>query len=220
MAKREEYVFIEWKRVLSLAMEETLKKLKASMGVTGGAPVTGGGGDVVPPITDGLPGNGGSGVAPPGVGGDPGPGGGDAGGRGGDGGDGDGGGDGGPADFFAPLPDREADAGVEATSVGGLRVRYFGDYVTKMGKHEPHWVLYCNRCPKGCHKRRGIVPAHERMYGEIEPLAFLHAWADMEWPSKPTIPTHPRDNPKPADVTRMAELHRDALLAVCRAVGR
>lgn len=170
------------------------------------------------PITYGRPGSSGDGGAPPG--GDPGPGSGDAGGRGGDGVGGDGGGDGGPADFFVPLPDREADPGVWATSVGDMRVRYSGAYVTKQGKLEPHWVGYCNRCPKGCHKRRGIVPAHERVHGEIEPLAFLHAWHDMEWPSKPTVPSHPRDNPTPADVTRMAELHRDELLAVCRAVGR
>ena len=104
-------------------------------------------------------------------------------------------------------------------SIDGLIVR-FTHYKTKLGKSEPNWLMRCRNCSSNCNKRRGATPAHEKNYGLIEPLAFLHAWHDMEWPTAPNKTTHALNNPSQEAVSRFAEDHREELLEVCQRAGR
>ena len=106
-------------------------------------------------------------------------------------------------------------------SIGGLLVR-FTPYYTKAGKYEPNWIMRCSKpgCRAGCHKRRGATVKFEAHYGIIEPLAFLHCWHEVEWPTKPTITSHALENPSPAAVTAFVEAHGDELRDVCKRAGR
>ena len=104
-------------------------------------------------------------------------------------------------------------------SVGGIMVRFW-DYYSPAGRHEPNWTMTCEKCPKPCVKRRGATVAYERRHGIIEPLAFLHAWHEVEHPSKPGIASHALETPTPAAVDAFALAHADELKEVCKSAGR
>jgi len=102
-------------------------------------------------------------------------------------------------------------------SLFGIRV-CFDPYITPAGVYEPNWQMYCVRT--GRTKRRGCAVAHESHHGIVEPLAFLHAWHDIDWPTKPTIKSHTRETPRQEAVDRIVADHRAALEEVCRRAGR
>ena len=98
---------------------------------------------------------------------------------------------------------------------------YFDDYWTPEGRHEPNWVMLCKKHRDGkCSKRRGAIPAYESKFGIIEPLAWLHVWHSIEWPSKPTITSHAKETPANELVWAFAEAHKEELMDVCRRAGR
>jgi hypothetical protein len=167
---------------------------------TGGAP------DVVDPgVTD--PGTGSGGAAGSGGGGE-----------GSSGGPGVAAGSGGPGDFWAPAPNMLRGQGVPTESLDGLMVQ-FNRYVNPRGKEEPHSVCQCDRHPD-CTKRRGSVEAYEKEFGRIEPLAFLHAWHQVHFPTKPCVLTHAQDNPPKAAMRAIAIARRAELEDVCDRAGR
>ena len=49
------------------------------------------------------------------------------------------------------------------------------------GKPYKNWMFQCPR-HENCMKTRGCGVFSEKLHGELEPLAFLHAWRDMEVP--------------------------------------
>ena len=49
------------------------------------------------------------------------------------------------------------------------------------GKPYENWIMTCPR-HANCQKTRGIGAFSVRRHGELEPLAFLHAWRDMDVP--------------------------------------
>ena len=163
------------------------------------------GGDPVPPIMDGRPPVGGGGGDVPSEGGasSSGAGGGDA------------------SSFFAPplLPDTTK--GPLVTSLNGLLVQYHRYMNKRTGREEPHWILVCTSCGvPGCSKRRGAIPSMEKTYGEVEPLAFLHAWHDIPWSTHPTKATHALETPSKEAVRELAETHLELFRNVCREAGR
>jgi len=173
------------------------------------------GGDV-----GGAPGHGGDSV--------PGPGGVGGSGSGGAGSSGDGAGAGGAAgcgedgSFFAPPEAKQKNPlPPKVDSLDGLKIRYHV-YPNPTGKLEPHWILYCNNPDHGgaCEKRKGATPRNEAVFGEIEPVAYLHAWHAIEWPTDPKKATHAQENPTKAQVREIAERRGAELAEVCRRAGR
>ena len=69
------------------------------------------------------------------------------------------------------------------------------------GKPYANWIL---KCPKhqNCQKTRGVGSFSTKRYGELEPLAHLHAWRDMDVPAHNT---HRLCNPLAAEVDRQMD---------------
>jgi hypothetical protein len=57
---------------------------------------------------------------------------------------------------------------------------------------------YVLKCPAhaGCFKSRGVVPRFCAKYGDIEPLAYLQAWAQIPWPREGGASTHRAEKPE------------------------
>ena len=56
---------------------------------------------------------------------------------------------------------------------------------TKTGKVFDTWFLKCPNHPD-CSRTRRVVPAHTRTHGDVEPLAFLDAWKDIDGSADPS----------------------------------
>ena len=132
-------------------------------------------------------------------------------------------------EFFAPDEEPRRPAGrrraenedLPVISFNGCRVWFHGSYVTPQGVHQPNWVMECRNPEHGhCQKRRGATVEFERHHGAIEPLAFLHAWVPLHWPTKPGVPSHARENPSQAQTDAVVAEFRSQLEEVCRQVGR
>ena len=64
------------------------------------------------------------------------------------------------------------------------------------------------KCPNpkhhNCQKTRGVGSFSTKRYGELEPLAYLHAWRDVDVPAHKT---HRLCNPLVAEVDRQMDLN-------------
>ena len=129
--------------------------------------------------------------------------------------------------FFAPdeerrRPRRLAEHEAQPVeSFNGCKV-VFKHYTDPNGVYQPNWVMWCRNPDHkaGCHKRRGATEAYEAHHGIIEPLAFLHEWADIPWPSRPGVKSHALENPSQEDVNRLVAERRADLEEVARMAGR
>jgi len=119
----------------------------------------------------------------------------------------------GPEEFFGgdvrPKPSRSRRFQEElpwVDGVEGCRV-IFDPYVTPAGKPQPNWTI---KCPHhvDCWKTQGVHPRSTGSFGAIGPPAFLHAWADISWPTEPKFLTHRQETPKPAAVQAYVEKYR------------
>ena len=85
--------------------------------------------------------------------------------------------------FAVPVPpapvDREREHADFKDGLDGCRVRWQA-YVTPMGVPQPNFMV---KCPhhNACYKTCGTIPRHQKQFGDIEPLAILHAWAKLPW---------------------------------------
>ena len=125
--------------------------------------------------------------------------------------------------FFAPEEPRRRerrDVKVPFKSLGMDAV--FDPCVTPAGVYTPNFVMMCPNGEHGgsCHKRRGCTAAFEAVHGVSEPLAFLHAWSRIHWPSRPGVPSHARENPSKDEVARVVAEHAAELLEDVRKCGR
>ena len=97
----------------------------------------------------------------------------------------------------------------------------FDPYTDPSGVFQPNWKIRCENPEHRngqCEKRRGALPQFESRHGKIEPPAFLHCWRDIEWPSKPSVRSHPFEHVPNEVVDRYVEEHRaelEALLVTC-----
>ena len=154
-----------------------------------------------------------------------------AGGKGGGGGrgSGSGGGDPPPVDPPPPLPPPDGDEGfaapplpeenkkkkrqldLEPTRVQGLNGCdiSFVLYITTSGKFEPHYKCHCFKHGACCEKRKGKTLANQRRWGRIQPIAFLHAWHAIAFPSDPKYLTHAQEGPTDEMVDAWAADHRE-----------
>ena len=104
-------------------------------------------------------------------------------------------------------------------SIRGFLVRYDPDYVPPGGsKPVPNWRIKCKIVAHGkrCEKRRGETAAFTRQYGEVEPLIWLHAWAEHTEPAAGK--SHGLTNPTQQSVDRVAEASLEELKAVLRRI--
>ena len=76
------------------------------------------------------------------------------------------------------------------------------------GKHYYNYTITCGQ-HAGCTKTRGRQFCHT--FGDIEPLAFLHAWRHVEFPTSPKKKSHPLDPPTPQAVEAYVNEHREDL---------
>ena len=95
-------------------------------------------------------------------------------------------------------------------ALDGCRVSYQPYIHPVTGKNAFNYVL---KCPlhSNCFKSRADTPAFRTAYGDIEPLAYLHAWAPIPWPTPGGKKTHRGENTKREDVHRYAADNVDGL---------
>ncbi|CAK0911592.1 unnamed protein product [Prorocentrum cordatum] len=114
-------------------------------------------------------------------------------------------------------PARARREAIRPFSVGldGVEVRY-DDYVgpDPAASWSPNWMLKCPRHPR-CFKKRHVTERSTAKHGDIEPLAYLHAWISVE-PEEGK--THPQKNPPAADVDNFASLRGAEIAEVVRRV--
>ena len=113
----------------------------------------------------------------------------------------------------APRPPPAPGRGDRWFDGNGYRVRWGPDYVTPKGvRFSANWMIKCgNPLHNRCFKKRHASEAHMSECGEIEPLAFLHAWAELEL----TLGEHhPTSNPAQHQTVAYANAHGDELRAV------
>ena len=88
----------------------------------------------------------------------------------------------------------------------------YRDYPTPSGVRYQNWKLLCPTHPgMECIKTKGCLPKLLHLYGEIGPLAFLHAWALTD-PAPDR--THVNTEPSTVDVKKYAESHAEELREV------
>ena len=139
-------------------------------------------------------------------------------GGGGDGNDGDVG-----VDFdgrqTAPRARRE-DAPEFFVGMDGFEVKYDAAYVHPVLKTRlsPNWKIRCRNPdhPKSCKQSKHVFAASTKRFGEVEVLAFLHAWADT-----PPAPgkSHSLADPKPEAVASVAAERRELEEVIHRGHG-
>jgi len=91
--------------------------------------------------------------------------------------------------------------------IGGAKF-VFEKFKKPDGTFYPNWIMLCQTCPGTCHKTRGSIGRNVARYGEVQPLALLHAWLDM--PAAPGK-THADTDPSMAEVGAYVEAHRAEL---------
>ena len=86
---------------------------------------------------------------------------------------------------MVPVPEEEEEAVVRAPRLDkpkwlpgiGTEVRFDPDYMTPGGvQFSANWQIRCAVHGKKCTKKKHQSEASTTMCGDIEPLAFLHAW--------------------------------------------
>lgn len=84
---------------------------------------------------------------------------------------------------------------------------FFEAYGGTGGSIYENWIFKCDR-HENCMKTRGVAKFSTKNYGELEPLAFVHAWRDMVVP--PTK-SHRQCNPTLSDVQIQMDANMTAL---------
>ena len=126
----------------------------------------------------------------------------------------------------APVPEVEEpprkrarpDRGINWTASAEDRlVRYDPDYVTPQGvAFAANYTLKCGLGHARCFKVRGVNTHNCKTFGKVEPLAFLHAWAETEpAPGK----THRTTDPSDVAVAAKVEEIGEALEEVIERIG-
>ena len=102
------------------------------------------------------------------------------------------------ADFFAGFQD--------------TLVKYEDNY-TPPGKTERYvnWTMKC-KYHDDCYRTRGVTPFNTRHFGELEALAFLHAWTETPFDAGTSkYKSHRLQPPTPASVETFFHEHEEAL---------
>ena len=111
-----------------------------------------------------------------------------------------------------PAADRSRKSVFVPALVDGAQLQ-FRAYTQRSGRGYDNWYI---RCPHhdDCGKTRGCFPAATRQWGDIEPVAYLHAWLAVSDPSGRA--THSTLRPTPAQVTAYAQAHSAELTELVR----
>jgi len=105
--------------------------------------------------------------------------------------------------------------GIQGT---GTEVLYMPDYVDPKGKPAPNLKLRCDK-HDACEKRRGNTEGHTKHYGNIELIAFLWAWYEVDWPTAPRMMTHAQEFPPQSAVDAIMANHRQELEEIAARCG-
>ena len=113
----------------------------------------------------------------------------------------------------APRPPPAADRGDRWFDGNGYRVRYDPDYVAPSGvRFSANWQLKCtNPLHRKCFKKKHVNDGSTKDCGEVEPLAFLHAWAELDTPAGER---HSLQNPDQDVVIAYAAVYGEELRAI------
>jgi hypothetical protein len=86
---------------------------------------------------------------------------------------------------------------------------FFKQYLAPGAAHPvPNWYMKCNH-HGSCGKRKGTNAKATATHGDIEPIAFLHAWHELPWPRPGGKPTHALENPSADAVDAMVAMYAD-----------
>ena len=122
-----------------------------------------------------------------------------------------------PEDAGPRLLRRQAQAIPWRAGIGGVEIAYSA-YINPQGRQCFNWKIKCARPDHApnCGKSRADIPRFCNTHGAIEPIAYLHVWHKMEWPTQPGIVSHARETPQAADVAAFVAEHGDALAEILR----
>ena len=127
-----------------------------------------------------------------------------------------------PAPVRPPKKEKEPfdwQAGINGAVIG------FHNWVNPEGVAVPNWRIKCPNPAhvlngRTCEKRRGAGGEFEARHGPIEPIAFLHCWLLINWPTDRKYKSH-RFEPVPVDMLdRFVEEHRAELQAILERSNR
>lgn len=120
-----------------------------------------------------------------------------------------------PAPIAAPTSKRrDAKKKDFVPGVGGRGEVYFELYTAPtMVSAYGNWQFNCSNCPQGagCTRTMGLGPRNTRRHGDLEPLAYLHAW--HETPPDP-VKGHRKTNPRDEDVDNFFAHNHEELRAL------
>ena len=97
-------------------------------------------------------------------------------------------------------------------ALDGAEIKY-DIWTNKQGVAHPNWIIACP-FHHPCIKSRKDIPAHRAVHGELECLAYLHAWLPIPIDTTKANATHRQEDPSPAQVAAYFEAHRDELQAL------
>jgi len=97
----------------------------------------------------------------------------------------------------------------------GVQISYKEFVNITSGKMYKNYIMKCPTCGGGCHKTCGRIPSNMRNHGELEPLAFLHAWAFM---TVSDGTKHSVDNPDQASVDEFLAQNEEGLMDLFRSL--
>ena len=115
----------------------------------------------------------------------------------------------------APQPKAAAERRDWIAGLCGAQVAY-QNYVQHTGSTYTFYLIRCTYHAQPCIKTKGIGGKLEANLGRAGPLAFLHAWLDMEAPPERT---HASQNPTLAMARTFHEAHKPELEALCDRLG-
>ena len=107
-------------------------------------------------------------------------------------------------------PDAGRDAGVPA--VGGDCTIVFQDYVQD-GKPYPNWIITFQAHGRRYQRKRGALPSMKELWGEVEPVAYVHA---IMKEIRDGFMDNPRQKPSPEQVAAQITEHGPALEEIRR----
>lgn len=97
---------------------------------------------------------------------------------------------------------------------------YFEEYTTPTGSSYGNWIFKCPHVGPGhssnCERTLGMSARNTARHGSVEPLAFLHAWRDVE---PDPVRGHRKTNPDPAVVDAFISNHSEELTTLNEMFG-
>jgi len=99
-------------------------------------------------------------------------------------------------------------------AIGGAKILYQWYVNKKSGKAYGNFILKCPR-HDNCYKKRLVTRDSTARYGDMECVAYLHAWVPRDPPDEDKSHANRACNPSNAEVDAIVVAHRDELEEIC-----